>query len=76
MWFFMAEYHITPKEFGHLTWPQIACILDKGETSSKPELSPLAIKRILADFYGPQHRFADHGSDQNGESPDYDRPSV
>lgn len=70
MWYFLAEYHMTPREFGHLTWPQIACILNKGETTTKPELSPMAIKRLLADFYGPGHRFSEQVSDRNGESPD------
>lgn len=57
MWFLLAEYHITPQEFGDLTWPQIRCILAKGE-KEKPGLSKLAIKARLAEHYGPDSRFA------------------
>lgn len=65
MWFLLAEYHITPHEFGELTWPQIRCILDKGE-EPKPGISRSAIKATLAAHYGPGSRFAR----RNGPSKD------
>lgn len=65
MWFLLAEYHITPDEFGELTWPQIRCILNKGE-EPKPSISKAAIKARLAEHYGPNSRFARRNGQARG----------